>query len=119
LLDGLLEGFLLGTLVGAGVVTNAIVVKVTVAVAVSFNFVSVTAFASVALISPASIASAVSALSSLVKEPSTKVSVILAMTLSSSSVVDVLSVGHSPGLQNSLRKILNTTCRKRLLPAPT
>ncbi len=118
-MEGLLEGFLLGTLVGAGVVTNTIVVKVAVAVVVSFNFVSVTAFGSVAVSSPASIASWVSALSSLVKEPSAKVSVILAITLLSNSVVDVLSVGHSPGLQNSLRKIWNTTCRKRLLPVPT
>ena len=90
-------------------VTNAIVVKVAVAVAVSFNFVSVTAFASAELISLFRIASAVSALSSLVKEPSARVSVILAMTLLSNSVVAVLSVGHSPGLQNSLRKIWNTT----------
>ena len=83
--------------------TNVIVVKVAVAVVVSFSFVSVTAFSSVLLSSPASIASLVSSLSSLVKEPSAKVSVILAITLSSNSVVDVLSVGHSPGLQTSLR----------------
>ena len=83
--------------------TNVIVVKVAVAVVVSFSFVSVTAFSSVLLSSPASIASSVSSLSSLVKEPSAKVSVILAITLSSNSVVDVLSVGHSPGLQTSLR----------------
>jgi hypothetical protein len=103
LLDGLLEGFLLGTLVGAGVVTYATVVKVTVAVAVAFNFVSDAAFRSVALSLPSLIACWVSALSSVVKEPSAIVAVIFAMTLSSSSVVDVLSTGHSPGLQNSLR----------------
>ena len=109
--EGLLEGFLLGTLVGAAVVTNTTVVKLTLAVAVSFNFVSVTVFGSVALISPATIASWVSALSSVVKDPSSNASLIRDITLISNIVVDVLSGGHLPGSQNSLRNIWNTTCR--------
>ena len=110
--EGLLEGFLLGTLVGAAVVKNiAVVVMLTLAGVFSSNFKSNKVFGSVTLISPAAIASWVSALSSVVKDPSSNAWLIRDITLISNIVVDVLSGGHLPGLQNSLRKIWNTTCR--------
>jgi hypothetical protein len=119
LLDGLLEGFLLGTLVGAAVVTNTNVVKVAVAVeAVSFNSKRKQTFMSLLLggSSPAATDSWVSALRVLTKVPSATTLAICACALSSSVVVDVLSVGHSPGLHFSMRKIWNTTCRNWLVP---
>ena len=103
---GLLEGFLLGTLVGAAVVKNiAVVVMLTLAGVFSSNFKSNKVFGSVTLISPAAIASWVSALSSLVNSPLVIVALILSITLSSRIVMDVLSSGHLPGVHNSLRKI--------------
>jgi hypothetical protein len=111
--EGLLEGFLLGTLVGVGVVTITTVVKAKVAGAVSFNCAIPTAFGSSSLISPASIASRVSSLSFLTKDPSAIVSLIVATTLSSNVVEDgdVFSEGHTPGLHSSFRMISNTTFR--------